>query len=109
MALLDEVNMYDESPLQSVKMMNLESGHVDVTVYQQHLNGERTRNGRRTLSFNTNELEVLIYKNSNKEGDYKYDHIPIKDIKKVKANTWEYRSGQLHLILIHENYMKLLL
>jgi hypothetical protein len=91
MALVSEVNRYDESPLECAKMMNFTPQHVFVKKFQIHKDGTRRDLGSETLSFAENEFETRIYESSKANSDFNWYYVKIKDLVKTSPTSWTYR------------------
>ena len=91
MALVSEVNRYDESPLECAKMMNFTPQNVFVKKFQIHKDGIRRDLGNENLSFAEEEFEIRIYDSSKADSDFNWFYVKIKDLVKTSPTSWIYR------------------
>lgn len=111
MSMIKEINLYNESPEDVIKIMNFSPESVMVKVAQVLESGElvdATYNSFLELSDPSEEFNVKNYefepKRDNDTRDWTYYEIPISDLVRVSRNAWEYKkttkSGKtLHWII----------
>lgn len=89
MALVREVNLYDESPLECAKLMNFVSQPIYVEVTQVFPNGTMKKTENLTLyGSDAKEVELCVCESPEKGADFQYNWFPLSEIKKVE-NHWE--------------------
>jgi SpoVK/Ycf46/Vps4 family AAA+-type ATPase len=92
MSLVNEVNRYDESPLECAKLMNFTPEAVYVSVTQTHPDGKTRMLNAQHLYLSEVKHEVSRYHKSDSDSDYDWIYIPTKDLKRIARNTWEYKD-----------------
>lgn len=92
MSLINEVNRYDESPLECAKLMNFTPEAVYVSVTQTHPDGKTRMLNAQHLYLSEVKHEVTRYHKSDADSDYDWIYIPTNDLKRTARNTWEYKD-----------------
>lgn len=92
MSLINEVNRYDESPLECAKLMNFTPESVFVSVTQTHTDGKTRMLNTQHLYLSEVKHEVSRYHKSDVDSDYDWIYIPTNDLRRVARNTWEYKD-----------------
>lgn len=111
MSLIREVNLYNESPEEIIKIMNFSPESVIVKTMQ-YYNGElvdATYNTFLDLADPEEEFTVKNYYAGNEHREWGYHELRVKDLTRTGRNIWEYKktdkNGQeLHWIITKSTF-----
>lgn len=92
MALVKEVNRYDESPIECAKLMNFTPQTIYVKVSQVHPDGTRRDTSVENLNFTMDTVEVRIFDDSSKTSDFDWRYVPLKELVKVSKDSWIWKT-----------------
>lgn len=111
-SLINEVNLYNQSPIECAKLMNFVPETIYIESVQWFDDGTHIIATDDTyFSHKNTKIEVKDYTKSKETGDpsdYCYRYLEIKDLIRTARDTWEYKKDGLHYVIKKQTFKSLL-